>query len=49
MLNIKPKTIFNGCECGCKDYEVINFSPLIIVCSECGEEFNVDDFEIWED
>lgn len=50
MLNIKPKATFNGCGCcRSKEYEVLNFSPLIIICSECGEELNINNFEVWED
>ena len=26
-------------ECGSKEYAVINFEPIEIICDECGEEY----------
>ena len=42
---IKPKEEFK-CDCGCTKYQVVDWRPLIIICSKCCKRLDNKLFKI---
>ena len=48
MKQIEYKGEFKCNECGCDNFNVIEFNPLIVVCKCCGKQIDNDKFIIKE-
>ena len=48
MKQIEYKGEFKCNQCGCDNFSVIEFNPLIVVCKYCGRQIDSDKFIVKE-